>query len=127
MRLTALALCLCLLAGCAEQFDATSLGVPVTMEAPIGQVVEGSAFSVRKTSLHALWGLFHISQPALDEALAGQLVGGRAVANLRIKVSSRWSDLLITGLTLGLIVPRSVTFEGVITGAPPQQPPPDAP
>jgi hypothetical protein len=30
-------------------------------------------------------------------------------------VSSRFTDLLITGLTLGLIVPRSVTFEGVVT------------
>jgi hypothetical protein len=37
------------------------------------------------------------------------------VADLRIRVRSRFSDVLITGLTLGLVVPRSVTFEGVVT------------
>jgi hypothetical protein len=37
------------------------------------------------------------------------------VADLRIQVRSRFTDVLITGLTLGLIVPRSVTFEGVVT------------
>jgi hypothetical protein len=37
------------------------------------------------------------------------------VADLRIRVRSRWSDVLLTGLTLGLIVPRTVTFEGVVT------------
>jgi hypothetical protein len=47
--------------------------------------------------------------------LAAQLGGGSGVADLRIRVRSRWSDILITGLTLGLIVPRSVTFEGVVT------------
>jgi hypothetical protein len=34
-------------------------------------------------------------------------------------------DILFTGLTLGLVVPRSVTFEGVVTGTPtPSTPPP---
>jgi len=36
------------------------------------------------------------------------------VANLEIDVRSRFVDLLVTGLTLGLIVPRSVTFKGVV-------------
>jgi hypothetical protein len=44
-------------------------------------------------------------------------VGGRSVSNVRIKVRSRWSDVLITGLTLGLFVPRTVTIEGVVTGS----------
>jgi len=44
-----------------------------------------------------------------------QLGGGTGVADLKIKVRSRWSDLLITALTAGLVVPRSVTFEGVVT------------
>jgi hypothetical protein len=41
---------------------------------------------------------------------------GARITNLRIKARSRWSDLLITGLTLGFVVPRSVTFEGVVAG-----------
>jgi hypothetical protein len=48
--------------------------------------------------------------------LAGQVGAGNAVANLRVKVTSRWTDLLVAGLTLGIVVPRSVTYEGVVTG-----------
>jgi hypothetical protein len=50
----------------------------------------------------------------LRKALAAQLTGGSGIADLRIKVRSRWSDVLITALTAGLIVPRAVTFEGVV-------------
>jgi len=46
--------------------------------------------------------------------LAGQVGTGARIENLRIRVRSRWSDLLVTGLTLGLVVPRSVTFEGLV-------------
>jgi len=46
--------------------------------------------------------------------LAGQVGTGSRIANLKIKVRSRWSDLLITALSFGAIVPKSVTFEGVI-------------
>jgi hypothetical protein len=46
--------------------------------------------------------------------LAGQVGTASRIANLRIKVRSRWSDLLVTVLSFGVIVPRSVTFEGVI-------------
>jgi len=55
-----------------------------------------------------------VSQPNLEDVLAGQVGTGARITNLRIKVRSRWSDLLITGLTLGVVVPRSVTFEGVV-------------
>ena len=37
------------------------------------------------------------------------------IADVRIRVRSRWTDVLITALTAGLIVPRTVTFEGVVT------------
>ena len=43
-----------------------------------------------------------------------QLLGGNQVANLTIKSRSRWSDVLLTVLTAGLVVPRTVTFQGVI-------------
>ena len=49
-------------------------------------------------------------------ALARQLVGGQEVAQLKIHTRSRFFDLLVTGITLGMIVPRSVTYEGVIIG-----------
>jgi hypothetical protein len=104
-----------LLAGCAHTFDATTLGVPVAMAAPAGQPAQGARFSVGGKAIFGFWGLVRYREPSLRKALGSQLVGGAGISDLRIKVRSRWSDVLITGLTLGLFVPRSVTFEGVVT------------
>jgi hypothetical protein len=108
-------LLLSLLAGCAHTFDATTLGVPVTVSSPAGQAVEGDRFSVGSKAVFGFWGVLKFKEPSLRKALAAQLAGGSGVADLKIRVRSRWSDVLITGLTLGLIVPRSVRFEGVVT------------
>ena len=108
-------LLLLLLIGCAHTFDATTLGVPATVSSPAGQVPRGDRFRVGAKSVFGFWGLLRLKEPSLRKVLAAQLAGGSGVADLRIKVRSRWSDVLITGLTLGLIVPRSVTFEGVVT------------
>jgi hypothetical protein len=102
------------LGGCAQTFDATTLGVPVTLASPAGQQVEGSRFRVTSHALYAFWGLVQLKEPALRKALAAQLAGGSGIANLRIKVRSRWTDVLFTALTAGLIVPRAVTYEGVV-------------
>jgi hypothetical protein len=104
-----------LLAGCGHTFDATTLGVPVTMASPAGQLPQGNRFSVGSKAVFGFWGLIRYREPSLRKALAAQLAGGSGIADLRIRVRSRWSDVLITGLTLGLVVPRSVTFEGVVT------------
>jgi hypothetical protein len=100
--------------GCAHTFDATALGVPVTLASPAGQRPEGTRFSVTSRALYAFWGLAKIKEPSLRKALAAQLAGGSGIADLRIKVRSRWSDVLLTALTGGLIVPRAVTYEGVV-------------
>lgn len=118
MTIRSVGLCIVLaaaLAGCAETFDATSLGVPATLAVPADQPVQGSRFSVTQRSVYGLWGIATIKSPSLRKALAAQLAGGSAIVGLRIKARSRWSDVLITALTAGLIVPRSVTFEGVVT------------
>ncbi|NOT07476.1 MAG: hypothetical protein HOP28_04635 [Gemmatimonadales bacterium] len=101
---------------CTQSFDATSLGVPATMAAGPGETVAGTPFTVRTHSVHGALGLFTISQANLRKALATQLVGGQQVANLKIRSKSRWFDVLVTGITLGMIVPRTVTFEGVVIG-----------
>jgi hypothetical protein len=100
--------------GCAETFDATTLGVPVTLASPAGQQPEGARFRVTSHAVYGFWGLARIKDPSLRKALAAQLAGGSGVANLKIKVRSRWSDILVTALTGGLIVPRAVTYEGVV-------------
>jgi hypothetical protein len=102
-------------AGCAETFDATALGVPATLATAADQPAVGARFKVTQRSVYALWGVVTIKSPSLRKALAAQLAGGTGIAGLKIKARSRWSDVLITALTAGLIVPRSVTFEGVVT------------
>jgi len=105
---------------CALTFDSTSLGVTATMSESAQTRAAGTAFRVTKHPVFLLWGFVPVSEPNLEDVLAGQVGTGTRIASLRIKVRSRWPDLLVTALSLGLIVPRSVTFEGVITGPSPK-------
>lgn len=117
MRLRRLCCLLLVLAlGCVQSFDSTTLGVPVTMATPPGEAANGTPFKTSSKTMFGLFGLVTISNASLQKALARQLVGGQQVTQLKIKTGSRWSDVLFTALTLGLLVPRTVTYEGVIIG-----------
>jgi hypothetical protein len=102
------------LTACSQTFDAARLGVPITMAASADQPLQGARFKVRSHAVFAFWGVAKIKEPSLRKALAAQLAGGSAVGDLRITVHSRFPDVLVTILTAGLLVPRSVTFEGVV-------------
>jgi hypothetical protein len=102
-------------AGCAMSFNARSLGVPASMSAAAGQAVVGDTFQVTLKAVHLFWGVYAARVPKLQSALAGQLVGGREIQNLGIRIRRRWSDVVVTGLTLGLVSTASVTFEGIVT------------
>ena len=103
------------LSACSQTYDARGVGVPVSMAVPASQPAQGERISVSSHAVFGLWGTISIKQPSLRKALAAQLAGGTAITDLRIKVKSGFMDVLLTGITLGLIVPRSVTFEGVVT------------
>lgn len=107
------------MSGCALTFDATQLGVPTSLAEAAQSPPQGDAFRVTKHPVYLLWGLVGTSRPNAEDVLAGQVGTGSRIANLRVNVRSRWSDLLVTALTLGVITPRSVTFEGVVV---PKQP-----
>ena len=102
------------MSGCALTFDARDLGVPTSLAEPAQSPPQGTPFRVTKHPVFLLWGLAGASRPNAEDVLAGQVGTGARIANLRIKVRSRWSDLLVTALTAGLITPRSVTFEGIV-------------
>jgi protein-S-isoprenylcysteine O-methyltransferase Ste14 len=104
--------------GCALSFDSAHLGVPVTMASSAHATATGTPFRVTRHPLFVVWGAFTAGQPRLEDVLAGQLGAGASVADLRIHVRARWSDLLVTALTAGLFSPRSVTFEGVVVSPP---------
>ena len=109
--------------GCAMTFDSAHLGVPVTLASPARTPATGTPFRVTRHPLFIAWGAFTAGAPQLEDVLAGQLGAGASIADLRIRVRARWSDLLVTALTAGLFSPRSVTLEGVVVG----QPAPTAP
>ena len=102
------------LSGCAMTFDATDLGVPTSLAEAAQAPPQGTPFTVTKRPVYLLWGLAAASRPNAEDVLAGQVGTGTRIANLKIKVRARWSDLLVTVLTAGLISPRSVTFQGVV-------------
>jgi hypothetical protein len=105
----------CLAAGgCALSFDATQLGVPATMASAAQTPAEGTPFRVNRHPVFIGWGAFTVGAPRIEDVIAGQVGTGGGVAQLRIKVRARWSDLLITALTAGLFSPRTVTVEGVV-------------
>ncbi len=105
--------------GCVMTFDATSLGVPASMAAPATQPAVGDTFNIRSHAWYLFWGLFPSSEPSLERTLEGQLAGGRSVQNLRIHVYRRFTDILITVVSAGIVDPVSVSFEGVITARSP--------
>src|SRR6266446_10904867 len=107
------------LSGCAMTFDATDLGVPTSLAESAQTPRQGTPFRITKHPVYLLWGLAAASRPNAEDVLAGQVGTGARIANLRIKVRSRWSDLLVTVLTGGFANPRSVTFEGVVVPAGP--------
>jgi len=106
-------------AGCAMTFDASSLGVSASMASPATQPAAGDTFDIHAKAVYLFWGLFSSQQPSLLHVLEGQAAGARAIQDLRVHVSRRWSDVLITCLTLGVISPESVEFRGVIVAGPP--------
>ena len=112
----ALPFALLALGACAQTFDATTLGVPATLSSDATAPAQGIHFQVRATQVWFGWGMLPINEPTLKDALASQLVGGRSVADVKIKTRSRFVNVLVTVLTGGLLVPRTVEFDGVVVG-----------
>lgn len=113
-HLVALWIGLLVVGGCAHTIDATHLGFRATLAEPAAAPPTGTPFTVTKRAWFFFWGVVRGGQPDADDVLASQLIEGTGVADLRIRIRSRWNDILLTVLTGGLIVPRSVTYEGVI-------------
>lgn len=102
--------------GCAMTFDSSHLGVTATMAEPAQAPATGTAFRVTKHPVYLVMGLVPLAQPNLEDLFSGQVGADSAIASLKIHVRSRWTDLLVTVITAGLVVPRSVTYEGIVVG-----------
>lgn len=115
-RVTGLVLLLGVAGGCAQTFDAATLGVEALMATPVDAQPQGEPFRLNRKAVYLVLGIIPVARPSLREELATQVTGNQRIANLRIRVRSRWTDILITALTGGLVVPRTVTYEGVVVG-----------
>ena len=78
------------LSGCALTFDATDLGVRTSLAESARTPPQGTSFRITKHPVFLLWGLTAASRPNAEDVLAGQAGTGARIANLRIKVRSRW-------------------------------------
>ena len=87
------------------------------MSAPAGSPPQGTEFEVGQKVVFLFFGMLRASTPSLENALAGQLLDADEVQNLDIRVRSRFADILVSVLTLGLIIPRSVTYHGYAVSA----------
>lgn len=105
-----------LLSACSVTFDAGTLGVNASLSDPAGQTAEGTQFEVSRRAVFLFFGILRIAHPSLENVLAGQLVDGSEIRDLSVKVRSRFGDIVVAVLTGGLIVPRSVTYKGVVVG-----------
>ncbi|MEE8133433.1 MAG: hypothetical protein V3T56_00150 [Gemmatimonadales bacterium] len=100
--------------GCAMTIDSRTLGVETLLASDPNNPAIGEKFKVDKKAVFMFWGLTQPGKASLTSVLGGQAQGDQKIADLRIKVRSRFIDVFFTILTLGLVVPRSVTYEGVI-------------
>ena len=97
-HLITLAACALLLSagGCAVTYDATHLGVPVSLADAAQAPATGTPFSVTKHPVFVMWGLFSGGEPNLDDLLSGQVGAGAGLAQVRVHSRLTWSDLLFT-------------------------------
>ena len=100
--------------GCALTLDAAHLGVPATLASDAAAPPEGTAFRVQQQAVYGLFGIVQLSHPSLQKALASQLIGGKSIANVRVRVETSFGNLLVTVLPAGLVVPRTVTIQGIV-------------
>lgn len=100
--------------GCAITYDASHLGVPVSLADAAQAPAQGTPFAVTKHPVYVAWGAFLAGEPDLDDVLAGQVGPGAGLAQVKIRSRMSITDLLFTVVSFGFLSPRSVTFEGVI-------------
>jgi len=100
--------------GCAQTIDATHLGVRATLAEPAAAPASGTPFHITKKATYLFWGILPLGDQRVDRVLSAQLADSPGIADLRIRSKARFSDVLLTVLTAGLVVSRSVTYEGII-------------
>lgn len=96
-------------------FTGGTFRTAVTFEVP--QVVEGAEevpFEETFSARHWLGGLIRGEQVDLETWLHGAVRDGEQVARLTVETKHTVTDLLLTGITLGIYAPETVVVRGTI-------------
>lgn len=80
----------------------------------ITKVSEQTSFEENLVARHWLFGLKKGQQPNLQKALAKYVRPGEQITKLTIITKHTWQDGLITGFTLLIYCPQTVTIKGTI-------------
>src|SRR2546426_4657811 len=85
------------LSGCALTLDSSHLGVPVSLAGSAQRPDSGTPFRVTKRAVYMLLGLVQVSQPNLEDVLAGQVNTRPPVTHLPGQARSPPGRLPLTG------------------------------
>lgn len=99
-------------AGCATLPLESNLDKPVNMTD--GKNAQVRTFVSNSKAIWIFWGLAPISLPTVDGVLMPQVSGHAGVQNLKITTESGFIDHVVTILTQGILVMRTVTIEGEV-------------
>jgi hypothetical protein len=98
-------------AGCAVLRAEADTSKPVLLNNP-ERVPTRSHFSTDGVNIFFLWGLAGNENRAINDAILQEIGSARGLVNVRVVTYSSLLDLIVTGLTAGIIVPKSFTIEG---------------
>ncbi len=99
-------------AGCATLPMESNIDKPVNMTKVKDE--KASVFVSNQKALWLFWGAFPISLPTVDGVLAPQVSGHTGVQNLKVTTESGFLDLVVTALTQGILMMRTVTIQGEV-------------
>jgi hypothetical protein len=82
----------------------------ITMDAQNGRAIRH--FKEETRFYYLLWGLVPIVSPPMEESFVAKVRKGGHIANVRINQQANILDILIAGVTGGLVTSRTVNYEG---------------
>src|SRR5262245_41236573 len=81
----------------------------------VSDSVTGMEFTETLHAHHWLVGLIRGKQPAVEEEVAKYVRGGERISHLTVGMRYSGTDILVSGLTLGVYCPQTVIVRGTVT------------
>jgi len=111
VSIAALALVI-IVTGCATLPLESNLGMPISMTDM--KSAPAQTFESQSKAIWLFWGLMELSLPTVDGVVGPVVAGHSGVQNLKITTETDVIDFIVTNLTSGIVVLRTVTIEGQV-------------